>query len=191
MAVAASRARAGGVLASLTASVPGLESHCRALLTRAGLLDCDRRTFALVGSALRSAWTGEPWREVDVVMLDGHPAPRAARGRPGVVVMEWTGGPEALVAAADFTVCQVAVHEGRLLHGPRFLEDVARRVLVANRVDGAAALPALLRTYKFAARGYGVPLAELHRVLDAVRRAPPAALSPEAVLRHGGGVVLP
>ena len=151
-------------------AVPGLAAHCHALCEHAGLMDRDPRTFSLYGSALRAHWTDEPWREVDVAPGDD---------------------PEALVSAADFTVCQAAVHDGRLYHGPRFLDHVARRALAVHRVDSRRPLVTLLRMYKFAARGYAVPVAELYRVLDAVCRVPADGLSPAEVLRHRGGVVLP
>jgi hypothetical protein len=161
--------RAGAGASRPVGAVPGLAAHCDALRARAGLLGRDPRSFALVGGALRAHWTGEPWADVDVAPGDD---------------------PAALVGAADFTVCQVAVHDGRLHHGPRFFADAARRRVVVVRVD-ARPLVTLLRMYKLAARGYAVPMAELQRVLDAARRVPAETLSPADVLRHGGGVVLP
>jgi hypothetical protein len=154
------------------ASVPGLASHCRGLAVRAGVDGRDPATFSLFGSAVRAAWTHEVWQDVNVA-LDVEAAPRT------------------IIDGADFTVCQVAVHDGRLFHGQRFFDDLAQRVLIVNRINLAIPLVTLLRMYKYAARGYAVPARELHRVLDAIRRAPPANLDSAAVLRHGGGVVVP
>jgi hypothetical protein len=154
------------------ASVAGLASHCADLAARAGVGQRDPATFALYGSAVRAAWTREAWQDVNVA-LDAEADPRA------------------IVDGADFTVCQLAVHDGRLFHGPRFFGDLTRRVVVVNRVDPARPIVTLLRMYKYAARGYAVPANELHRVLEAVRRAPPADLDADAIRRHGGGVVVP
>lgn len=154
------------------ASVAGLGSHCADLARRAGVGARDHRTFALYGSAVRAAWTRECWEDVNVA-LDADADPRT------------------IVGAADFTVCQLAVYDGQLFHGRRFFDDLRRRVLVVNRIDPARPLVTLLRMYKYAARGYAVPAGELHRVLEALRRAPAAELDAAAVLRHGGGVVLP
>lgn len=160
------------VVVRSVASVPGLASHCRELARRAGVGGRDQRSFALFGSAVRAAWTGERWRDINVA-LDGEAVPRS------------------IIADADFTVCQVAVHDGHLFYGAHFLKDVARRTIVVNRIDACAPLVTLLRMYKYAARGYAVPGWELHRVLEAVRRSPRTRLDEPAVMRHGGGVVIP
>ena len=154
------------------ASIPGLASHCRELAVRVGMEGRDPTTFSLFGSAVRAAWTRERWRDINVA------------DDAGATV-------RAIVEEADFTVCQVAVHGGQLFHGPRFFEDLERRVIVVNRISPTAPFATLLRMYKYAARGFAVPAAELHRVLEAVRRAPHAGLDAAAVLRHGGGVVVP
>lgn len=160
------------VVVRSVASVPGLAAHCEDLARRAGVEGRDPTSFALFGSAVRAAWTGERWRDVNVA-LDGEALPRS------------------IIADADFTVCQVAVCDGHLFYSSRFIDDVARRTVVVNRVDACAPLVTLLRMYKYAARGYAVPGAEIHRVLEAVRRAPTTRLDPAAILRHGGGVVVP
>ena len=160
------------VVVRSAASVAGLEAHCQDLARRAGVHDRDPGSFALFGSAVRAAWTGEQWRDVNVA-LDAEALPRS------------------IIADADFTVCQVAVCDGHLFYSSRFLDDVARRTIVLNRIDACAPLVTLLRMYKYAARGYVVPAAEVHRVLEAVRRAPATRLDRVAILRHGGGVVVP
>ena len=170
--LAPSRAGVPSIVVRSVASVPGLAAHCRELSRRAGVEGRAPSSFALFGSALRAAWTGERWRDINVA-LDAEAVPRS------------------LVADADFTVCQVAVRDGHLFYGERFLEDVGRRTIVVNRIDACAPLVTLLRLYKYAARGYTVPGAELHRVLEAVRRAPRTRLDEAAVLRHGGGTVTP
>ncbi len=166
------RARAADVSSRPLTSFAGLAPHCRELSERAGVGGRDPGTFSLFGSAVRAAWTREPWRDINV----------------GI---DAEGSPEAIIAEADFTVCQLAVHDGQLFHGPRFFEDLAQRVLVVRRINDANPFVTLLRMYKYAARGYAVPARELHRVLEAVRRGPQFGLDADAVLRHGGGVVLP
>jgi hypothetical protein len=166
------RTPSGDVASRPLTSFAGLAPYCRELSERAGVEGRDPATFSLFGSAVRAAWTREPWRDINVGL-------------------EAEGAPEAIVDGADFTVCQVAVHDGQLFHGPRFFEDLAQRVVVVRRVDAANPFVTLLRMYKYAARGYAVPVREVHRVLEAVRRAPRVELDDAAVLRHGGGVVLP
>jgi hypothetical protein len=167
-----SRTRLADVSSRPLASFAGLAPYCRELAERAGVDGRDPGTFSLFGSAVRAAWTREPWRDINVGL-------------------EAEAAPDAIIDDADFTVCQFAVHDGQLFHGPRFFEDLAQRVLVVRRINAANPFVTLLRMYKYAARGYALPVRELHRVLEAVRRAPHVELDGAEVLRHGGGVVLP
>lgn len=169
---ARARASEAPVVVRPVASVPGLAAHCDELSRRAGVDGRTQSSVVLFGSALRAAWTGERWRDINVA-LDAEAMPRS------------------IIADADFTVCQVAVHDEHLFYGARFLEDVARRAVIVSRIDPCAPLVTLLRMYKYAARGYVVAEPELHRVLEAVRRSPRTRLDEAAVLRHGGGAVIP
>ena len=150
----------------------GLEAHCRALAVRAGVDGRDSMTYALYGSALRSAWTAEAYSDVNVADLA-------------------TTSIDEIIDRADFTICQVVAHGQTLYYGPRFLEHLAQRVLIVARIDRDAPLVTLLRMYKYAARGYAVPASQIHRVLEAVARAPEPAIDAASVLHHGGGVVVP
>jgi hypothetical protein len=166
------RTAPSGVSSRPLSAFAGLAPHCHELAVRAGVDGRDPGTFSLFGSAVRAAWTREPWRDINIGLAPD-------------------GNPEAIIEDADFTVCQVAVHNGQLFHGRRFFDDLAQRVLVVRRIDAANPFVTLLRMYKYAARGYAVPARELHRVLEAVGRASPVELDATAVLRHSGGVVLP
>lgn len=137
-------------------------------------LDFDPAGVYLYGSVVRAFWSRERPRNVNVAFAAPEARAtylRAPRRSAEVAV----AGPlydsvHDLLDAADFTVDQVAYHDGRIYYAERFFEHLAQRLLVVNRIDGESAPRAFLRVYKFIARGYTATTAEVARIVSELPR---------------------
>ncbi len=109
------------------------------------------------------------------------------------VIHKWGySDPEVLIQSFDFTIAQAVVwHDGtefRSLCADTYYEDLAaKRLVYTSRVrDDDQPGGSLLRSYKFAARGYRMPLDSLAALLarmGAKAAADTEQLSPDCLLR--------
>ncbi len=176
-----------------TESSPSVLRALRNLLERYDLAALPASEYTLFGSAVRALWTRETTANVNVAFVsESSRAQFAAQltASPFVVSSPVIySDPTCVLRDADFTVCQIAFHDGEFLIGSHFFEHVAQRLLTVNRISPSRALISLLRTYKYASRGYGIPFPEFLRIIDLLPKDFPE-LNPEEVARHSGGVVI-
>ena len=174
------------------AAFTGIAEGVERLLKETGLDALASGSYAIYGSAVRALWTRESAADVNVAFLTsrrGSALPMAfTLGERVKVASRTYRRCEALIRDADFTVCQAALHDGFVYHDARFFEDVARRVLVVNRVRRRTAMASLLRAYKYTQRGWGIPYVT---VVDIAARLPRSIRMPAAaeLQRQCGGAL--
>lgn len=181
------------VLSRPYAAFPSFAPHIKSLLETGWLAPLPRESFLVYGSTVRALWTREAAPDINVafvgvagraVQRTFAPPARAMRVR----AEPYDSVHEALLDA-DFTICQAVFYDGCVHFSEQFFEHVAQRLLVANRIRPETALASLLRTYKFAQRGYGMTHATLAEIVRHLPREVPA-LAPDEVMGHSGAVVL-
>lgn len=175
------RQRTRDVTRRSLSAFPGVENTVNDLLLKTGLRDVPPSSYVVYGSFIRSLWTHEAWQDVNVLFRTREDQQQYGGGIHGqwrIHVSEAVADdPETVLHTADFTVCRVAFHDGTLLHGNAFFEHIAQRVLMLHDLDPDTAHATFLRTYKYARRGFVIPIGELARLLRHVNRD---------TLKHGG-----
>jgi hypothetical protein len=170
----------------------GIECGVQRLLAETGLDAIDPETYAIYGSAVRALWTRESAADVNVALLGRASASEIASllaRVPRVRVADRAYRDcDAIIQDADFTVCQAVLHNGNVHFDECFFEHVARRVLLVNRVRRRGGLASLLRAFKYAQRGWGLPYVT---VVDITERLPRSIRMPPAaeLQRHSGGTI--
>lgn len=174
------------------AAFTGIERGVERLLAETGLNVIAADRYAIYGSAVRALWTRESAADVDVALVGGASDSEIASLRARVervsVAQRAYRDCEAIIREADFTICQAVLHNGNVYFDERFFEHVARRVLLVNRLRRGAGLASLLRAFKYAQRGWGLPYVT---VVDITERLPRSIRMPPVaeLRRHSGGTI--
>ena len=172
---------------------PNVVSHVEAFLQSTGLAALPGTSYLVYGSTVRALWTREAAADINIAFVGPSAREtRAAFASPAralrVRAAPYATATDAL-AEADFTICQAVFHDGSVHFSEHFFEHVAQRLLVVNRIETETALSSLLRTYKFAQRGYAVTQAALVEILSRLPREV-APLPMEELVGQSAGVVL-
>ena len=180
-----------GIIRRPIDTFPLIQEQLVALEQQTGLVDLPREGFIMYGSAVRALWTKELCGDINIALLGSErsePRPAALSPIVSIAAKEYASA-EAILQEADFTVCQLACHDGYLYFTPPFFEHLAQKLLVVNHIDRANAYVTLLRTYKFAQRGFSISYGQYVSIVEAL----PPDLSPLDALaarRHSGGVII-
>jgi hypothetical protein len=172
---------------------PMIASKFHMLIEHLGLEDVPPSAYLLFGSAIRSLWSREASADINIAFLDAASymefAPRVRnRPRAAILAVPCTSA-SAILDGADFTVCQAVYHAGEFWFSSTFFEHLGQRLLVVNRVQKDSAFISLLRTFKYAQRGYGISYSEFMKIVDHLPTAL-TALDPAEAMRHSGGTVI-